>query len=124
MKTLYYLTYKFYLKILPKNYSGIHLNVITAIGLALSFYVFLIFDVPFTYIFCYNNPGFINVLIILSCILMVYFYYKKHLEKIETDNMVITLQGRIIVLLFYLLSLISIILASELTREIYSNCST
>lgn len=123
MKILYYLTYKFYIKILPENYSGIHLNVVTAIGLALSFYAFLIFDVPFTYIFCYNNPGFINVLIILSCILMVYFYYKKYLKKNESANMVINLQGRIFVLLFYLLSLISIILASELSREIYSKCS-
>ena len=122
MKTIYYLTHQFYLKILPENYSGIHLNVVTAIGLALSFYAFLIFDVPFTYIFCYNNPGFINVLIILSSILMVYFYYKKYMKKIETANMVISIQGRIFVILFYLLSLLSIILASELSREIYSNC--
>lgn len=122
MKTLYYLTHKFYLKILPENYSGIHLNVVTAIGLALSFYAFLIFDVPFTYIFCYNNPVFINVLIILSCILMVYFYHKKYMKKIETANMVISIPERIFVILFYLLSLISIILASELSREIYSNC--
>lgn len=125
MKILYYYTYLAYIKILPKGYSGVHLNVVTAIGLCLSFIFRFLITLPITYFFCYITPAWLNVLIIVSFIIITHLYYRNMTKEIISTKPMFFKNKYIsifIVIMYYILSFVLFFIDGYFSKEIYSNC--